>query len=275
MLFLIVLTSATFTFGLVVGIVVFYLAPYLAPAGVQARAKVLITRLRPGGRSQGLRSAPGEADTSQPGPIERIFLALAPAFIAAAATVIGAGLHLAATSPSSSVVPTRTPSVPSPPSVLPGTAGRPDVTEPPPTSRPSPDPSKRGCWCVSGTPDSNFHCDNPPTLLYGAHVQECVIVNTSKGGAWVQGLLIVSNEGPSTQVLDGINEAWASNSGTAPFGSGDCGAGTFPPHSRLWCWTATSPQLVSSGKTVWARGYVKNSQQTARAIPTSPSVTIP
>jgi hypothetical protein len=142
-------------------------------------------------------------------------------------------------------------------------------------SSPSPDPSRRGRWWVSGTPNSEFHCDNPPTPLHEAKVQECILLALRTGGAWVQGLLIVSNEGPSTQVLDGMNEAWASNSGIAPFGSGDCGAWAFPPHSRLWCWTATSPELISSGKTVWARGYVKDAQHTARAIPTSPPVTIP
>jgi hypothetical protein len=137
------------------------------------------------------------------------------------------------------------------------------------------DPPAQGGWQASRTPDSRYHCDNPPTPLYQAQVQECILLALRTGGAWVQGLLIVSNEGPSTLVLDGHNEAWASNSGIEPFGYGDCGAGTFPPHSRLWCFTATSPELIRSGKTVWARGYVKDSQRTARALPTSRSVTIP
>jgi hypothetical protein len=145
---------------------------------------------------------------------------------------------------------------------------------PTPTPSPSPDPPAQGGWQASRTPDSTYHCGSF-TARHEAQVQECVIVAFRTGGAWVQGLLTVSNQGPSAQVLDGINEAWVSNSGITPFGSGDCGAGTFPPHSRLWCWTATSPQLVSSGKTVWARGYVKDAQHTARAIPTSPPVTIP
>jgi hypothetical protein len=136
------------------------------------------------------------------------------------------------------------------------------------------DPPAQGGWQASGTPDSTYHCDNPFTPLYEAQVQECVLLaSKTGGGAWVQGLLIVANEGLSTLVLDGHNEAWASNSGIEPFGYGDCGAGIFPPHSRLWCFTATKP--ISSGKTVWARGYVKDSQRTARALLTSRSVTIP
>ena len=97
-------------------------------------------------------------------------------------------------------------------------------------------------------------------------------MTVSPSGAYVQGILVVNNQGPSAQVLNGFNEAWVANPSSTLFGAGDCRAGTFPPYSQRWCYTGT--RWFSHGASVWARGDVYFAQHAARAVPLSPTVKI-